>query len=297
MSSLGPEIRAALAATRLADAAPSAIRQRGRKRLMSALAAGTVSTSVVVAKGASLVSSGTTISAGTIAGSWLSLSGTLVSSSLIGLSLGLIAISPTSEGIESPSPARAPHQIQSEAAVLRDKAEARRAELTVPRELVANRARAPVASTAVSVPEKRQRDVLARRTSSPGAVPQPNQIAVRQEQKAANQPPAAPGSVKASIARELEVIAEVRRALINGHAGMALLALDRHTNEFPHGALAEEAAASRVVAFCALGRVEEGRHWLATFQSRYPDSPQLKRLRRACPEHVNSQTEAWRTIP
>ena len=281
MSALGPDIRAALAATRLADAAPRAIRQRGRKRLLSALAAGTVSTTVAIAEGASWVGSGATMTAGTAAGSTLSLAGTLVSSSLIGLSLGLIAITPTSTIPERPSAFVAPVSVTSAPLVRRSEVRARPIDVAVPKDPPAIEASTPNARTAVPGPEPKQPDVLPRH--APPAMSTP--------------PSEVPSPTKASIARELELIAAVRRALINGHAGSALVALNCHAEEFPNGALVEEATASRVVALCALGRVEEGQHWLAEFRSRYPSSPQLKRVQSACPERLQSQNESGSTIP
>lgn len=308
MSALGPDIRAALEATRLADAAPSAIRQRGRQRLISTLAAGAVSTSVALAEGARLVGSGATMTTGTAAGGTLSLASTLVGSSLIGLSLGLAAISPSSKitedagaavAVPSVTPDQsvrravvAPQRVTSALSMLRGEERAGPVALAAtkhPAESEASTSRAP---TALTVPEQKQRDILPRRVPPGTLTPQPEApLEAAPELTTSSATGAPPSPIKASIARELEIIGEVRRALIHGQAGLAIVALDRHAAEFPNGALAEEATASRVVALCALGRVEEGQRWSAVFRSRYTNSPHLKRLQSACPERAQSQIE------
>jgi outer membrane protein assembly factor BamD (BamD/ComL family) len=89
--------------------------------------------------------------------------------------------------------------------------------------------------------------------------------------------------IKASIARETELLGAVQRALKVGRPSAALDALERYTEECPTGLLYEEATASRVVALCAVGRVQDGRRWADEFARRYPNSPLAPRVRGACP--------------
>jgi hypothetical protein len=88
---------------------------------------------------------------------------------------------------------------------------------------------------------------------------------------------------RVSIARETELLAQVQRALQQGQAASALTLLKRYAAEFPHGMLEEEAIASRVVALCQFGRMDDAAHWRAEFFRRYPNSPLGGRVRNACP--------------
>ena len=98
--------------------------------------------------------------------------------------------------------------------------------------------------------------------------------------------------IKASIARETELLALAQRAIKVGRPGAALEALDRYTEECPAGLLYEEATASRVVALCALGRVQDGRRWAEEFYRHYHSSPLAARVRGACPAVPSAPTGA-----
>jgi outer membrane protein assembly factor BamD (BamD/ComL family) len=78
------------------------------------------------------------------------------------------------------------------------------------------------------------------------------------------------------------MLADVQRALKAGRAAMALDALDRYTEQCPEGLLLEEATVSRVLALCALGRVQDARRWADEFLRRYPTSPLLPRVQATC---------------
>jgi hypothetical protein len=77
--------------------------------------------------------------------------------------------------------------------------------------------------------------------------------AVSAPAKVPAQPPPATGSVgpdaeSRSLAREQQVLARARRALVNHDAVQARAALDVHAAEFPHGALISEREALRAEA-------------------------------------------------
>jgi hypothetical protein len=74
----------------------------------------------------------------------------------------------------------------------------------------------------------------------------------------------------------------VRAHLRAGRAGEGIALLDEHARLHAAGALREEAAASRVFALCALGRVNEARSAAFDFRSAFPRSPLGPRVERAC---------------
>src|ERR1700690_4107662 len=90
---LSKEARALLDSARMADSAPKDIRRRARQRFVGAVAAGTIGTSALVAKGATLGAMGAAGTSATFAGA--SLTATWVGAIVAGLSLGVVAISPT----------------------------------------------------------------------------------------------------------------------------------------------------------------------------------------------------------
>jgi hypothetical protein len=60
-----------------------------------------------------------------------------------------------------------------------------------------------------------------------------------------------------ALAREARLLGDAERAYRSGdHAG-ALVLLDRHAREFPHGQLADERAVRHIVVLCSLGRTEQ----------------------------------------
>ncbi len=107
----------------------------------------------------------------------------------------------------------------------------------------------------------------------------------------APEPPPAPSVAPASrtmslpgpsVAQELRLLAEARAALRDGDPERALVLTDRHRARFGAGAMTEEALAARILALCALGRVEEGRAASAQLERLAPSSPQLDGVRAAC---------------
>ncbi len=94
----------------------------------------------------------------------------------------------------------------------------------------------------------------------------------------------APRPEKASIAGETRLLSEVQTALGEGQFAQALLLLDQHRQRFPQGTLKQEAMASRVIALCRAGRIQDGRRWSEEFQRSFPTSPLLPRILTACPK-------------
>ncbi|HET9934104.1 MAG TPA: hypothetical protein VFQ35_25555 [Polyangiaceae bacterium] len=85
-----------------------------------------------------------------------------------------------------------------------------------------------------------------------------------------------------SIDDETRLIASAHRALASGRANDALAALNRYRQEFPNGALLEEATGARVLALCAAGRKAEGEAARASFLRAFPNSPLSTRVGSAC---------------
>ena len=84
------------------------------------------------------------------------------------------------------------------------------------------------------------------------------------------------------VAGEVALLARAQKALADGDLRRCLRLLDRHEAAFPHGMLAEERAAARIIALCGLGRVETARAELGAFLSRAPSSPLAERVKHAC---------------
>jgi hypothetical protein len=70
--------------------------------------------------------------------------------------------------------------------------------------------------------------------------------------------------------------------LRDGMPGRALAAIDAQDVRFPKGALREERAEARIVALCALGRVEEARAKASLFLQEHPRSLLAGRVRASC---------------
>jgi hypothetical protein len=79
-----------------------------------------------------------------------------------------------------------------------------------------------------------------------------------------------------------EVVAEAQRALSGGAAARALGLIDQHSQRFPHGELAPERDAARVLALCALGRNAEAQRARQAFAHSWPDSPLGVRVAATC---------------
>ncbi len=291
---LSREARALLDSARMADSAPTSVRGRARQRLVGAVAAGTISTSAVIAKGASMGAWGAATGTGATFAAGTSLTATLVGAVATGLSLGLVALSPTSAAPEQPAvtviAARAAPATQPMAtAATRSRAAAMASNVALPTELQAPEI-SPQPATSIAVPRAREQPVATdlSRLEAPidvGAPPNdsvPRDLAPAPNATASLDVSVPPQPSKASIARETELLAQVQRALQQGRPATALAKLNQYAAEFPWGMLHEESIASRVVALCAFGRETDAARWTAEFFRRYPNSPLSARVRGAC---------------
>jgi len=85
-----------------------------------------------------------------------------------------------------------------------------------------------------------------------------------------------------SLAHEISLLRAARAALEGGDPEEALALLHRHARLWPHGVLAEERLATRVLALCALGRLAEARITAHQLESVAPHSPHLARVHASC---------------
>ena len=93
-------------------------------------------------------------------------------------------------------------------------------------------------------------------------------------------PPPAQSSV--SVAEEARLLREADAALRSGDAARAAGLLADHARQFPHGVLAEERDAQRVLVLCAAGQEDDARAEASRFLRAYPESPLAGRVRLAC---------------
>jgi hypothetical protein len=79
---------------------------------------------------------------------------------------------------------------------------------------------------------------------------------------------------------EIAGLQRAQQLLHAGNAAQAVATLDQLARQVPAGALMEERAATRVIAWCTLGR--SGDSGVEAFLSRYPNSVHSARVRTAC---------------
>jgi len=84
------------------------------------------------------------------------------------------------------------------------------------------------------------------------------------------------------LAREVALLSRAGVELHADRPAAALEALDEHQRSFPRGVLAEERAAAKVRALCALGRMKEAQAELARLTRTSPASPHLARAVQSC---------------
>jgi len=92
----------------------------------------------------------------------------------------------------------------------------------------------------------------------------------------------APSQPPSSLLAESEALLSIQRALASGDATRALTLSSEQDAQFRNGALSEERAVLRVLAFCAAGEPEQARLARARFSVDYPRSPHTKRLQNSC---------------
>jgi hypothetical protein len=107
------------------------------------------------------------------------------------------------------------------------------------------------------------------------------------KRRAASKLASTPGSESRQDAKnpfneEVELMGRARAALGGGDASRALALLEEHAKRFPKGALGPERDVSRIMALCALGRVEQAKKHATTFLRRHPSSALADRVRRTC---------------
>jgi hypothetical protein len=81
---------------------------------------------------------------------------------------------------------------------------------------------------------------------------------------------------------EIALLRDARHALRGGQPAEALALLDEHARRFPSGALAEDRAAERVFALCALGDVAQARAEGVRFLATHARSPYADAVRGSC---------------
>lgn len=290
---LSRETRALLDSARMADSAPSDVRHRTHQRLVGALAAGTISTSALMAKGASLGVLGAAAGSGTTVAASSSFAVTLISAAATGLALGLVALSPAST-VPDQTVVATTAKRAAPATLPMTTGATRGVSVAAPSAPPLDEPPAPESSvrteTAATVARSQTSPSIgvASRMGAPLAVAAPpSEVAPQDQATSSNANTPLDGSVpprptKASIARETELLAQVQRALQTGRPATALAKLNQYNAEFPSGMLREEAIASRVMALCAFGRDKDAARWTAEFFVRYPNSPLSARVRGAC---------------
>jgi len=101
-------------------------------------------------------------------------------------------------------------------------------------------------------------------------------------------PPAAPvtpppvAEAVDSLAEEVRLLRDAHAALDREEPARALVSLDAHASRFPRGTLYEERLATRVLALCALGRIDAARLAAQELERAAPRSPHLGRVRASC---------------
>lgn len=85
-----------------------------------------------------------------------------------------------------------------------------------------------------------------------------------------------------TLSEEATLLERAQRALAAREPGVALETLAEHERRFPRGALAEEREAAKVLALCALGRVNEARALARAFVNASPRSVLVPRVEHSC---------------
>jgi hypothetical protein len=146
--------------------------------------------------------------------------------------------------------------------------------------------REPVPSTPVAPPP-----VEVAIAAPPVVTPAPIEIAAGERlRKPRPATPAAAPTTEADVddgklERERALVSAAQRALAEKRPARALDVLDDHARTFPHGAMAEDRDALRVVALCLAGRIADADASRTKFFRRWPKSLHASRVRKACDEH------------
>jgi hypothetical protein len=152
--------------------------------------------------------------------------------------------------------------------------------------------REPVPSTPAAPPPVAPPPVEVAIAAPPVVAPAPIEIAAGErlrKPRPATTPAAAPPSDDdaddGKLERERALVSAAQRALAEKRPARALDVLDDHAGTFPHGAMAEDRDALRVVALCLAGRTADADASRTKFFRRWPKSLHASRVRKACDEH------------
>ena len=115
------------------------------------------------------------------------------------------------------------------------------------------------------------------RSLEPSAPPAPVSPSVRPQAAQAPQSPRSP-----QLAAEIALLARANAAVNSGNGRRALELLAEYDRKFPAGALAQERAATSVLALCAAGRTREARAAADRFTRRWQRSPLSARVLGSC---------------
>lgn len=226
----------------------------GRKRLLSAIAAGTVTAKALSAE-ASLA--GSTLGVGgtatTIAGSLLGLAGSAIA---VGIATGTLLLSPGTEPVATTQ--KAPASVSTSA--LKPQTDPG----STPR--ILSEHIAPLEPTIVAP--------IAERVEVAPISPNKRE--------------------RPSIEEETQLLQRAQGAFRRGLYDDALQLLLVHEKTFPQARLGEEAAALRVLVYCQLGRIGDAKRWARFFVENYTSSALWNRLKASCPQVLDVAPEVPR---
>ena len=123
------------------------------------------------------------------------------------------------------------------------------------------------------------------RAPKPNEPPKPRTSLVASERTFADPPASEPRNERSpadQLAHEANELREAQQALRSGNPTRALRLLDQQQARYPAGSLAQERSAAQVFALCQAGQVAQARRAALQFESRFPASPLLGRVRAAC---------------
>jgi hypothetical protein len=243
MNQLGRDARELVELCRDSDDPSDDDRQRVRRRIAAAAGLGTATLATQVAKGATLAGSAV---AGKTAVATVT-TGKVATLLFGGLAAGVIASSAAALTWPPPSKDSGREERRSEAAVVAPELEERR----------------PASSRApVQDPTGEQSLAITPVAEAKAA------RSVRPE--------------RSTLAEETRLLERARAALAAGDPAGALGLATEHTRTYPRGALAEEAAVTRILALCRLGRTLEASGATARFLALSPKSPLRGRVEASC---------------
>jgi hypothetical protein len=152
-----------------------------------------------------------------------------------------------------------------------------------PREPIARRANAPVATKTTSARASAPRSAApstapaapAQAAAAPTTAPTP---APEPPAPAAEEPTAS--RVPNTLADETRLLWEADQALRSGNTSRAVSLLDEHASRYPDGSLSPERGGERVVALCKLGRIDAAT--VRGYLSSHPNMSLSERIQQAC---------------